>query len=82
MKQIEIFELTSTDLGHLGGPMGSEYTTSAHEGSFSTLEKAKKCAEKIYNGSRGKIKWKTEGNFTSSGDLGYIAFEIKRTKVK
>ena len=80
-----VYELISEDLSHLGGPMGTEYTTESSLGLFSGedgLEKAKKAAEKHYG---GKIKWSKdkypEGSLCS-GDLRYVMYHIRIRRVK
>lgn len=70
-----MFTLTIEDLTHLGSSMGTEYTTS-DEYHFSSIDAAKRYAEKHYNGSRGKIQWKGKTRLTS-GDLGYVMYSIK-----
>jgi len=84
----EVWQLTITDLTHLGGPMGTEYTTDSNGGVSATSEAAKRNAEKHYNGSRGPIHWQWieknhgKGNYRwFSGDLGYVAYSIERVPV-
>lgn len=79
-----IFELISTDMTGVGGPMGSvgeEKWTKL----FKTVEAAKACAEKDYQKMIGKknarIKWKKYDpedaeNVYTSGDLSCVMYEI------
>jgi hypothetical protein len=72
-----MFQLVSEDLTHLGGSMGTEYTTENYTKHFSTDDKAKKHAEKEYG---SEIKWerKKEKKVSwCSGDLGYVMYHIK-----
>lgn len=45
---MKFYTLVNEDLTHLGGPMGSEYTTTRWEKYFETLTKAQAYAEKDY----------------------------------
>ena len=69
------------DLTRLGTGMGKEYITTVFTKYFSTIIKARTYAENHYNGSRGPIKWSILGNRHSSGDLGYIMYEIAPIKI-
>ena len=61
----KIFSLTSTNLTHLGGPMGTEYTTTNFIKYFTTVQLAKNYAEadfkwqnkRVGNKKFPKIKW-------------------------
>lgn len=75
----KVFELKSENLTNLGGPMGSEYTTTNWRKLFETEEAAKKYAEKNYG---RKIKWVKSGKHTRSPDLSYVMYHIKEVKVK
>lgn len=77
-KTLEIYKLTSENLTNLGGPMGSEYTFSNWEKYFTSIESAKKYAEKDYG---DKIKWKGGKRKPSSGDLRYVMYEIEKLNV-
>lgn len=83
-----IYTLISEDLSHLGGMMGSDYTTKSIMGNFSGIEKAKKAAEKDYGKS---IKWAKKNSptvngipidETCSGDLNYIMYHIRKMIVR
>ena len=74
-----IFKLVSTDMTHLGGPMGSEYTTTNFVKYFSSVDNAKKHAEKDFGDQRTEpIEWKkkNKSGFTS-GDLRYVMYDIE-----
>ena len=74
-----IYELIYEDLTHLGGPMGTEYTTEHSLGLFDDVDKAKKAAEKNYG---GKLEWfEGEENDCEEGqirtdDLRYVMYHI------
>ena len=70
-----MYSLTSENLTHLGGPMGSEYTTTNWRKYFETLEEAKEYAEKDYNGKE-KIKW-SGSNKIHSQDLLFVMYQIE-----
>ena len=80
--------LISEDLSHLGGPMGTEYTTESEPSFFSSVEEAQSFAEAEYG---EKIDWSQKKSPTSnlipldltcSGDLGYIMYHIREVKIK
>jgi len=77
-----MYELTSTDLTNLGGPMGTESTSENFHKLFASLESAKSAAERDYNQSRGPIKWKRNGRGWTSGDLGYVMYDIEKVRVE
>jgi|PlaIllAssembly_1097288.scaffolds.fasta_scaffold594004_2 hypothetical protein len=54
-----VFVLEEEDLTHLGGPMGSEYTTRTIVDIFASVEGAKREAEKQYAkvDGREKVEW-------------------------
>jgi hypothetical protein len=79
-----MYKLTSENLSNLGGPMGSEYTTTNWEKYFKTIPAAKAYAEKDYSKSekRSKIKW-TRGDVRgslTSGDLSWVMYDIEPVK--
>lgn len=81
MAQETIFyELTANDLSHLGGPMGTEYTTISLRRNFNSKQEAKAFAANHY----GKpIKWiKQTPNKDYSGDLRYIDYTITKQTVR
>lgn len=75
---IEIYELLSENLSHLGGPMGSEYTTDNWRKHFDDVELAKKYAEKDF---KNKIKWQKSPSGYCSGDLHFVMYTIKKLKI-
>ena len=70
-----MYQLISRDLTHLGGPMGSEYTTDTTMGHYNELENAKKAAEEKYG---HKIKWEKTKKGLRSPDLGYVRYYINK----
>ena len=83
---MKIFALESTDLTHLGGCMGSEYTTTNYVKYFKSIKKAKKFAEKEYDKySDDKIKWHIDDedqDITTSGDLSFVEYQISEIKTE
>lgn len=74
-----IYSLHSEDLSHLGGLMGTEYTTTNWIKYFTSAELAKEYAEKDFGKS---ISWKAfrpAGH--RSGDLRYVAYTIQKIKI-
>ena len=78
LEKVIIYVLQLEDLSHLGGPMGTEYTTSKYE-YFHDIEKAKQFAEKHYG---KKIIWKKDGRSITSGDLLWTMYKISKLKIK
>jgi len=75
-----VFNLTATDMSHLGGPMGTEYTNTMFVKTFKSVENAQKYAQKDYKESI--IDWKKDGrNAWTSGDLGWVEYTINKVKV-
>lgn len=72
-----MYQLVYEDLTHLGGPMGTEYTTSHTVGHYNKLENAKKKAETAYG---KKIAWKKTEKGYRSPDLGYVMYHILEVK--
>lgn len=79
MKEVKLYELISENLTCVGGPMGSERTWQNFRKIFSSLEEAKKHAEKDYENSLDWIKTK-EGYRTQ--DLGHVMYEINILKAE
>jgi|GEM_PF-6944042 hypothetical protein len=71
--------LTSENLTGLGGPMGSERTTTNWRKYFSTPELAMEYAEKDFG---EKIPWRTEGVNFHSPDLRYVMYHINHVEVE
>lgn len=77
-----MYTLVITDLTHLGGLVGTEYTTYTEQ-HYKTVKAAKEGAEKHYNGSRGPIRWSQfENKWWHSQDLGYVMYKIKPLKIE
>lgn len=80
---VKIYRLIATDLTHLGGPTGSEYTTRIFTKYFQDIDIAKAYAQEHY---KPKSKWfdwkqtssdKPDKEFTISfGDLGFVMYDI------
>jgi len=65
----------ATDLTHLGGSMGTEYTTIIWIKNFKSLKSAKLHCEAHY---KSKLTWTTVNNkCITTGDLGWIMYDIK-----
>jgi hypothetical protein len=86
-----IYMLESEDLTHLGGPMGSEYTTTNFRKYFSSVKKAKEYAEQDYKRNvnvterHSEIEWKkwnSKTGYTNSGDLSFVMYTIARIEVE
>ena len=73
MPKIAGWTLEAEDLSHLGGPMGTEYTTTMFVRNFGTLEEAKTYAIRHY---KGPIKWLRERSAWTSGDLLWVEYTI------
>ena len=96
MSESSLWQLIYEDLTHLGGPMGTEYTTESDWGFFTSVKAAKEKAEKYYSSRKGaiyhpeKIEWKQDSYYhngkscreTRSQDLGYVMFHIRKVKVE
>jgi hypothetical protein len=74
----KIYSLTSTNLTGLGGMMGTERTDVNYIKYFTTIEFAKKNAEKEY---KKKIDWLKEGGKVRSGDLRWVMYDIETVKI-
>jgi len=73
-----VFKLTVENLSGLGGRMGTESTSIDKVKLFSTVNGAKKYAEKDYG---DKIEWKDRKKYITSGDLRYVMYEICKESV-
>jgi len=85
-KKVVVFQLTSENLTHLGGQMGSEYTTTNFTKPFSDLVTAKQYAEKDYRRQAGKngrpIVWVRENsNYVRTEDMSFVMYHIRKTAV-
>ncbi len=91
---MKIYKLVAENLTNVGGPMGSNtYLPPYFEDYFESIESAKKKAEKHYGdktneiyGERKPIKWEKtstkNGAGVSSGDMGWVMYDIIPIKVK
>jgi len=90
MKKAAVYYVTATDMTHLGGPMGSEYTVDMWTKYFPTEAKAKKFAEDDYKKltragvKKRKIKWvwDEEVEYWYSGDLSFISYSVGKIKLE
>ncbi len=73
-----MYVLNIEDLSHLGGSMGTEYTTSTYQ-YYKKQDNAVKAAEKLYE---NKIDWKKKGSTLCSGDLSWVMFTIEEIKTE
>jgi hypothetical protein len=87
-KKIAVFQLESENLSHLGGPMGSEYTTTNYTKPFASLVDAKAYAEKDYVRQTGKnaaerpLVWVRENSrYVRTEDMGFVMYHVRRTSV-
>lgn len=81
------FTVISEDLTHLGGPMGTEYTTTNWERNVSKLDKAKKIAQDDYDSqireiNKQPLKWLKEGKGYRTEDLGFVMYHIKPIQIE
>lgn len=80
MKNTPLFELTSENLSNVGGPMGTDYTTTNFRKFYPSAEAAKSAAEKDYG---RPIKWAKKGKHGwTSGDLNYVMYDIVPVRVE
>jgi hypothetical protein len=85
-KKTVCYSLTAIDMTHLGGSMGTDFTTNLWTNHYSTVKQAKTVALKDYRKRRGfsnvNIEWTShDSEEWYSGDLSFIAYEIKPVKV-
>jgi len=73
-----LFELIAEDLSHLGGPMGSEYTTDSSIGLFKTETSAQEKAEKCF---KKKLSWRRDGKRLVTDNIGSVRYRIIPRKV-
>jgi hypothetical protein len=91
---MKIYELVATDLSHLGGRMGTEYTVPIFHKFYSSAVKAMNAADDDYRQRQQQkrkqsIEWKRVGPSTHSpeggwysGDLGFIDYRIIPVQVE
>ena len=75
-----MYLLEAENLQNLGGPMGTEYTTTMYRKFYRELDNAKQAAEKDY----GKpIRWGHYiGKEWTSGDLRWVMYTITLVKTE
>lgn len=85
----EVYELIAEDLTHLGGPMGTEYTTDTSLGIFSgdnAIEKARAMAQKHYGNKTKDLGWtknvSRKDDVLRSDGLLYVMYHIRRRIVR
>lgn len=81
----KLWELESEDLSNLGGPMGSEYTTTNWRKFFPTQLSARRFAEADYlkeTDSPSPIVWSRRRGGVSSQDLLFVMYHIRPVKVQ
>jgi hypothetical protein len=89
-----MYALVNEDLSHLGGPMGTEYTTMGAPRYFHTLVEAKAAAQKHYHDwmecSTKVLTWVHEHNYDEkptegrlrTADLGWVMYHIEPVKAE
>jgi len=89
-KVAAVFQLESENLSHLGGSMGTEYTTTNWTKPFGSLADAKAYAEKDYVRQTGKknaadrpLVWVREhSRYVRTEDMGFVMYHVRRTTVR
>lgn len=80
-----VFMLTCDDASHLGGPMGTEYTTTIYSKPFSTKEKAfayaVKDAPKHGTSAPPLAEWQKDSTGNLGIDCRTVIFNIRKEKV-
>lgn len=79
---MEVYNLTCEDASHLGGPMGTEYTTHVFTKPFTTLQKAKDYAKKYQKNWPEHAEWIQDSKTRWHVDSSAYIFEINKTKVE
>jgi hypothetical protein len=77
----KIFILECEDLSHLGGPMGTEYTTPVFTEIFSSVKKAKEYAETFYWPAYCAWLKNTNSIILWVADASCYGYKIKKAKV-
>ena len=75
----KLYRLVSENLTHLGGAMGTEYTTDNFCKYFKSLANAKAFAEKDYG---KKLKWLKEKGRIRTEDLHHVMYHIYPVKTE
>jgi hypothetical protein len=83
-----VYNLELEDASHLGGPMGTEYTTTIWVKPFASMQRAKAYAEKYAKkkGNEREPEWKKSQNTDGTNkhvfwDAGAYIFNIHRVKI-
>lgn len=78
-----IYEAIYEDLSHLGGPMGTEYTTEHSLGVFDDPQKAKNACQASYKkeGVKTLLKWIKSGENLRTPDLGFVMYHVRIRKI-
>lgn len=77
--------LINEDLTHLGGPMGTEYTTTRWRKCYNDIDAAKAAAQEDYEPNHfGPLRWIKDGDQGAirTNDLGYVMYYIKPVKTE
>jgi len=81
-----IYELESENLTKLGGPMGTERTSTNWRKFFNSIDNAKKFAQKDYNKNSKredtKLKWTEEEDHIRTDDMGFVMYYIRVVKTE
>jgi len=86
-----VYELIYEDLTHLGGPMGTEYTTEHSMGLYHDIDEAKRVAESDYEHEIEWLRYDYEdendteedmGYTFRSPDLGYVMYYIRNRAIQ
>jgi len=82
-----VYELESKNLTGLGGPMGTDHTTTNWTALFMSVKSAKRLAEKDYKMQKSDgdedIKWRrVNDNDWQSQDLRYVMYTISPKKLR
>jgi hypothetical protein len=80
-----VYAAKAEDLTHLGGPMGSEYTTTSSLGLFTTASKAMACCAEHYRRTRpeGILHfYKYSKTEQRTKDLGHVMYHVVALAVK
>jgi hypothetical protein len=86
-KKLVIYNCESENLTNLGGPMGTESTSTNWLRPYRDLAAAKAAAEKDYKKECGgkpeeAIVWTYQNGHWSTQDLRFVMYNIRRTAVK
>jgi len=79
---VTVFNLICEDASHLGGPMGTEYTTHVFTKPFVSVEKAKEFAKKYQKKWPEHATWKRDGRNRLYCDATYYIWAIEKHIIK